>query len=152
MNLYQWVFLGNSSRNACRMDLEWWRWPRLLWWWIITRFWLHSFINLEYLFPVSLVDGFNIPMRILSNKGCDLSDCPTDLDETCMLFSFWGPAFISLSVILFNSFKYLLMSWSPSGPEVLKFGDIGCKSACFANLDGNQRESVNRESMNCNEY
>ncbi|PAV23446.1 thaumatin [Pyrrhoderma noxium] len=66
--------------------------------------------DLDY-YDVSLVDGFNIPMRILSNKGCDLSDCPTDLDETC--------------------------------PEVLKFGDIGCKSACFANLDGNQQNSPN---------
>ncbi|KAL5512023.1 hypothetical protein ACEPAH_5242 [Sanghuangporus vaninii] len=34
-------------------------------------------------YDVSLVDGYNIPMSILTNKGCDSSDCTNDLGLTC---------------------------------------------------------------------
>ena len=32
---------------------------------------------------VSLVDGFNLPVRISNNKGCPTSDCPVDLNPNC---------------------------------------------------------------------
>lgn len=34
---------------------------------------------------VSLVDGFNLPMRITNNKGCPVADCPVDLAPSCEL-------------------------------------------------------------------
>ncbi|KAF9448443.1 Osmotin, thaumatin-like protein [Macrolepiota fuliginosa MF-IS2] len=34
-------------------------------------------------YDVSLVDGFNFPMRITNNKGCPVADCPTDLNPEC---------------------------------------------------------------------
>ncbi|KAL5533498.1 hypothetical protein ACEPAF_5274 [Sanghuangporus sanghuang] len=38
--------------------------------------------GLDY-YDVSLVDGYNMPMSILTNKGCDSSDCTNDLGLTC---------------------------------------------------------------------
>ena len=32
---------------------------------------------------MSLVDGYNIPMKITNNVGCDESDCSTDLGPDC---------------------------------------------------------------------
>ncbi len=32
---------------------------------------------------VSLVDGYNLPMRINNNKGCSVPDCPVDLGPNC---------------------------------------------------------------------
>lgn len=32
---------------------------------------------------VSLVDGYNLPMRIDNNKGCGVADCPVDLGPNC---------------------------------------------------------------------
>ncbi|KAH0581025.1 hypothetical protein H2248_012168 [Termitomyces sp. 'cryptogamus'] len=32
---------------------------------------------------VSLVDGYNLPMRITNNKGCPVADCPVDLGPNC---------------------------------------------------------------------
>ena len=37
----------------------------------------HSF------YDVSLVDGYNLPMRITNNKGCAVADCPVDLGPNC---------------------------------------------------------------------
>ncbi|PAV16382.1 thaumatin [Pyrrhoderma noxium] len=34
-------------------------------------------------YDVSLVDGYNIPMKITNNVGCDESDCSTDLGPDC---------------------------------------------------------------------
>ena len=33
---------------------------------------------------VSLVDGFNIPIRVDNDKGCSVADCPVDLNPTCV--------------------------------------------------------------------
>lgn len=33
--------------------------------------------------PVSLVDGYNLPLRIDNNKGCHVADCPVDLGPNC---------------------------------------------------------------------
>ena len=60
---------------------------------------------------VSLVDGFNIPIRVDNDKGCSVADCPVDLNPNC-------PA--------------ELQQLGADGSVV------GCKSACYANLDGNQ--------------
>ena len=32
---------------------------------------------------VSLVDGYNLPVRIDNNKGCGIADCPVDLGPNC---------------------------------------------------------------------
>jgi hypothetical protein len=32
---------------------------------------------------VSLVDGYNLPMRITNDKGCSIADCPVDLGPNC---------------------------------------------------------------------
>ena len=32
---------------------------------------------------VSLVDGYNLPVRIDNNKGCGVADCPVDLGPNC---------------------------------------------------------------------
>ena len=32
---------------------------------------------------VSLVDGYNLPMRIDNNKGCGKAQCPVDLGPNC---------------------------------------------------------------------
>ncbi|KAJ6475515.1 Osmotin thaumatin-like protein [Mycena sanguinolenta] len=34
-------------------------------------------------YDVSLVDGFNLPMRIDNNVGCDVASCPVDLGPDC---------------------------------------------------------------------
>ena len=38
---------------------------------------------------VSLVDGYNLPMRIDNNKGCHIADCPVDLGPNCALITFF---------------------------------------------------------------
>ncbi|KXN89702.1 Pathogenesis-related protein 5 [Leucoagaricus sp. SymC.cos] len=68
-------------------------------------------------YDVSLVDGFNLPMRITNNKGCPTADCPVDLNAQCP-DQLKGPS-------------------DPSGATV------GCNSACGANVDGNQADSAN---------
>ncbi|KAF5325498.1 hypothetical protein D9619_009727 [Psilocybe cf. subviscida] len=66
-------------------------------------------------YDVSLVDGYNLPMRISNNKGCPVVDCPVDLGPNCP---------------------------SPlKGPFDSTGFPVGCKSACFANLDGNQESN-----------
>ena len=32
-------------------------------------------------YDVSLVDGYDLPMRISNNVGCPVADCPVDLGE-----------------------------------------------------------------------
>ncbi|KAG8935569.1 hypothetical protein FRC03_007486 [Tulasnella sp. 419] len=34
-------------------------------------------------YDVSLVDGYNLPMRISNNKGCPVAECATDLGPSC---------------------------------------------------------------------
>nr|ADX07312.1 putative thaumatin-like protein [Flammulina velutipes] len=68
-------------------------------------------------YDVSLVDGYNLPARISNNKGCPVADCPVDLGPNC-------PAALK-------------------GPYDSSGFPVGCKSACFANLDGNQANSAN---------
>ena len=57
---------------------------------------------------VSLVDGFNIPMRVDNNKGCHVADCSVDLNPKC-------PAALR-------------------GPKDKSGKVAGCKSACVAGL------------------
>jgi len=68
-------------------------------------------------YDVSLVDGFNIPMRISNNKGCPVAECAAELNANCP-----------------NALK---------GPTNASGKVMGCKSACYANLDGNQGNSPN---------
>ncbi|KAF4579576.1 hypothetical protein EYR40_000243 [Pleurotus pulmonarius] len=68
-------------------------------------------------YDVSLVDGYNLPMRITNNKGCPVAECPVDLGPNC-------PAPLK-------------------GPFDNVGFPVGCKSACVANLDGNPGNSAN---------
>lgn len=56
-------------------------------------------------------------MRITNNKGCAVADCPVDLGPNCP-----------------DPLK---------GPYDSSGFPVGCKSACFANLEGNQQDSGN---------
>ncbi|TFK74776.1 thaumatin-like protein [Pluteus cervinus] len=68
-------------------------------------------------YDVSLVDGYNLPMRITNNQGCAVADCAVDLGPNCP---------------------------SPlKGPFDSSGFPVGCKSACQANLDGNPGDSAN---------
>ncbi|KAI0371256.1 Osmotin thaumatin-like protein [Pilatotrama ljubarskyi] len=62
-------------------------------------------------FDVSLVDGFNIPIRVQTNKGCAVVSCPVDLNPNCDV----GPAALA-------------------GPFDSSGKVAGCKSACAAGL------------------
>ncbi|KAL5520920.1 hypothetical protein ACEPAF_2923 [Sanghuangporus sanghuang] len=68
-------------------------------------------------YDVSLVDGYDLPMSITNNVGCSVADCSADLNPDC-------PA-------------ELIGPYNDDGEPV------GCKSACYANLDGNQANSPN---------
>jgi len=68
-------------------------------------------------YDVSLVDGYNLPVRIDNNVGCPVASCPVDLGPNCPT-AIKGP---------FDSTGF----------------PVGCKSACDANLDGNQADSPN---------
>ncbi|KAG8694130.1 hypothetical protein FRC11_002414, partial [Ceratobasidium sp. 423] len=68
-------------------------------------------------YDVSLVDGYNLPMRISNNVGCPVAECAVDLGPNC-------PAPLK-------------------GPYDSSGFPVGCKSACVANLDGNQANSKN---------
>ncbi|KAI0079988.1 thaumatin-like protein [Panus rudis PR-1116 ss-1] len=66
-------------------------------------------------YDVSLVDGYNLPMRIDNNKGCHVADCPVDLGPNC-------PAPLK-------------------GPFDASGFPVGCKSACL--VDPNPGDSAN---------
>ncbi|TRM66934.1 thaumatin [Schizophyllum amplum] len=57
-------------------------------------------------YDVSLVDGYNLPMRITNNVGCPVADCPVDLGPNCP-----------------DNLK---------GPYDSVGFPVGCKSACLA--------------------
>ena len=38
--------------------------------------------NLDY-YDVSLVDGYNLPMKITNNVGCNVASCGVDLGPNC---------------------------------------------------------------------
>ncbi|KAH7326954.1 thaumatin [Rhizoctonia solani] len=80
-------------------------------------------------YDVSLVDGFNLLMRISNNVGCQVSECAVDLDPG-------RPDVLK-------------------GPLNTNGTAAGCKSACLANLNGNPTNSRNcctgnyNTPMNC---
>ncbi|KAJ7443976.1 thaumatin-like protein [Mycena galericulata] len=69
-------------------------------------------------YDVSLVDGYNLPMRIDNNVGCSIASCPVDLGPNC-------PAALK-------------------GPYDSTGFPVGCKSACLVDaLNGNTANSPN---------
>ncbi|KAK1217202.1 hypothetical protein PQX77_020155 [Marasmius sp. AFHP31] len=68
-------------------------------------------------YDVSLVDGFNLPMVITNSGGCDTAGCSNDLNPDC--------------------------PQELRGPAGSDGENEGCKSACFANLDGTPEDSAN---------
>lgn len=54
---------------------------------------------------VSLVDGYNLPMRIDNNKGCGVGSCPVDLGPNC------EPRSIQYNL----TFSYTLVIFRPLG-------------------------------------
>lgn len=79
--------------------------------------------------PVSLVDGYNLPLRVSNNKGCHVADCPVDLGPNCE----W-------SVTISGARACADIYHRNAGPDQLKgpFDStgfpVGCKSACVAGL------------------
>ncbi|KAH9888762.1 thaumatin family-domain-containing protein [Cubamyces lactineus] len=67
-------------------------------------------------YDVSLVDGYNLPMRIENSKGCKISDCPVDLGPNCPT-ALKGP---------FDSTGF----------------PVGCQSACSTHLDDDPSNST----------
>ncbi|KZT26175.1 thaumatin-like protein [Neolentinus lepideus HHB14362 ss-1] len=72
--------------------------------------------NKDY-YDISLVDGYNLPARIDNNQNCGVPSCPVDLGPNC-------PSALK-------------------GPFDSSGFPVGCKSACDANLDGDQSNSPN---------
>ncbi|GLB39898.1 putative thaumatin-like protein [Lyophyllum shimeji] len=73
--------------------------------------------HLRFENTVSIVDGFNLPMRISNSAECPVAECAADLIVNC-------PAVLK-------------------GPFDASGVALGCKSACLANLDGNPANSAN---------
>ncbi|KAF7292727.1 hypothetical protein MIND_01171000 [Mycena indigotica] len=48
----------------------------------VAEFNLHDAAGLDW-YDVSLVDGYNLPMRISTDVGCPAPDCPVDLGPNC---------------------------------------------------------------------
>ncbi|EIM87365.1 Osmotin thaumatin-like protein [Stereum hirsutum FP-91666 SS1] len=74
----------------------------------VAEFTLSNVAGVPDNYDVSLVDGYNLPMRIDNNKGCGVGSCPVDLGPNCPS-DIQGP-------------------WDSSGFPV------GCRSACQAGL------------------
>ncbi|PVG04006.1 thaumatin-like protein [Serendipita vermifera] len=82
----------------------------------LAEFTLSASDGLDW-YDVSLVDGYNLPMRISPTQGCPVADCPVDLGPNC-------PAPLR-------------------GPTDSTGFPLGCRSACEANLSGNPANSPN---------
>lgn len=72
--------------------------------------------NIDF-YDTSLVNGYNLPLRITNDVECPIADCPVDLGPNC------PPPL--------------------KGPFDATGFPVGCQSACQANLDGNQANSSN---------
>lgn len=83
---------------------------------LYSEFTLGASDGLDY-YDVSLVDGYNLPVSITNTAGCGEADCGVDLGPDC-------PAALQ-------------------GPYDSTGFPVGCKSACEANLDGDQANSPN---------
>ncbi|KAF8909631.1 thaumatin family-domain-containing protein [Gymnopilus junonius] len=77
----------------------------------LAEFTLSGAGNKDY-YDVSLVDGYNLPIRVDNNVGCPIPKCAVDLGPNC-------PAPLK-------------------GPFDSTGFPVGCKSACIANLSGIQ--------------
>ncbi|KAJ7280923.1 thaumatin [Mycena rebaudengoi] len=74
--------------------------------------------NLQDFYDVSLVDGFNLPVRIDNNAGCTVPSCSVDLSPNCPV--------------------------AQKGPFDSTGFPVGCKSACTVDLlNGNGENSSN---------
>ncbi|KAI0256168.1 thaumatin-like protein [Lactifluus subvellereus] len=82
----------------------------------IAEFTLDAAQGLDF-YDVSLVDGYNLPMRVENDKGCPVPSCPVDLGPNCPT-PLKGP---------FDSNGF----------------PVGCKSACAAGLSPDPNNSPN---------
>ncbi|ETW77451.1 thaumatin PR protein [Heterobasidion irregulare TC 32-1] len=83
----------------------------------VAEFTLSADSNTPDFYDVSLVDGYNLPMRIDNTAGCHIADCPVDLGPNC-------PAPLK-------------------GPFDSSGFPVGCKSACEAGLAPDPNNSPN---------
>jgi hypothetical protein len=85
---------------------------------------------------VSLVDGYNLPMRVDNDKGCPVPSCSVDLGPNCPC------------PLIPRDYRATSLTFG-AGPTPLKgpFGSngfpVGCKSACAAGLSPDQSNSPN---------
>ncbi|KAJ3726455.1 thaumatin-like protein [Lentinula guzmanii] len=82
----------------------------------LAEFTLSGAGGLDY-YDISFVDGYNLPISITNNVNCPAPVCAVDLGPDC-------PAPLA-------------------GPFDSTGFPVGCKSACDANLDGDQQNSPN---------
>ncbi|KAL5478585.1 hypothetical protein ACEPAI_2769 [Sanghuangporus weigelae] len=82
----------------------------------VAEWTLQSDENKDF-YDVSLVDGFDLPMSITNTVRCPVASCGADLAAKCP-----------------DPLK---------GPSNSTGSPLGCKSACFANLDGKPQDSAN---------
>ncbi|EKM54454.1 uncharacterized protein PHACADRAFT_97058, partial [Phanerochaete carnosa HHB-10118-sp] len=87
----------------------------------VADFTLHGEDLVDYV-DVSLVNGFNLPMRVGNDQGCGIPSCPVDLNPDCKLFACPAPL---------------------QGPYNSTGLPVGCKNACEANIDGDPANSPN---------
>ncbi|KAH9026515.1 thaumatin-like protein [Lactarius pseudohatsudake] len=83
----------------------------------VAEFTLSTDPNVPDYYDISLVDGYNLPMRIDNNKGCGVPLCGVDLTPNC-------PAQLK-------------------GPSDSTGFPVGCKSACGAGLAPDPNNSPN---------
>ncbi|KAI0787893.1 thaumatin [Fomes fomentarius] len=96
-------------------------------------------LNGQDAYDVSLVDGYNLPMRINNNKGCSVADCPVDLgpnsnNPNCCTGSFNNPNTCKASGVAFYSYfknacpnSYVFAYDEPSG-TALHFCPVSSKA------------------------
>ncbi|KAF8271630.1 thaumatin-like protein [Lactarius quietus] len=95
----------------------------------VADFQLSTSVNIPDLYAVSLVDGFNLPMRIGNSAGCSGALCGVDLGPLCQSYS------EIFHDILFNLCTEYLEGPAPlKGPFDSTGFPVGCNSACQANL------------------
>ena len=89
--------------------------------------------NAHWVFIVSLVDGYNLPVSITNSQGCNVASCPVDLGPNCSpfyLYAYYGQSHVSCFYLTHTGPAPLQGPYDASGFPV------GCKSACDANLSG----------------
>lgn len=96
--------------------------------------------------PVSIVDGYDLPMRITNTAGCPVADCAVDLIPNCQCL-------LILYALLHAKCSRSTGPAPLKGPYDSNGYAVGCNSACKAGLAADPGTSLLpqvswRESIN----